>query len=144
MASIYLPVACRECQQIRLQPLRAGQESTCQLCGSTGVVLPSPSYSEGDCPLFERIEEGVRSRRLSRQAAERVLRELRDVTRRAQSPEAVLLEVVDQVPSLHFLVPGLQLEGEAAPKRALLTRAAGMLLTIVAARLRQLESNASG
>jgi hypothetical protein len=100
-------------------------------------VLPSPTYAEADVSLFERIEESVHAANISRGTAERVAWELRDVTRRNEAPEALLLRVADFLPTIQFLIPVLHLKPGAALERPVLTRATGMLLTIANARLRE-------
>jgi hypothetical protein len=107
------------------------------------VFLPGESYVESDVPLFERIEDAIRPLVISRRTAERVVTDLRDVALRAEAPEAILLRIVDFLPSLHFLIPALYLQPSLVLERSMLTRATGMVRTIVSTRLRELESRAS-
>ena len=79
---------------------------------------------------------------MSRRTAERVVAELRDVALRLEAPESVLLRVVDFLPTLHFLIPALYLQQTVALEKVLVVRACGMLLTIVTARLRDLDARA--
>lgn len=140
MSAAYLPVLCTPCARVNLQSVQPGQVPTCRTCGAESVVLPGAVYGEADVSLFERIETSVRSLQISRGVAERVMLELRDVALRANAPESVLLNVVDHLPTLHFLIPALHVEPTLAPERQLLTRATGMVLTIISARLRELAS----
>jgi hypothetical protein len=92
---------------------------------------------ETDVPLFERIEACVHDADISRGVAERVVWELRYAPRRSDAPESALLPVVQLLPSLRFLTPGLH--ADTAPALELqqaVTRATGMLLAIASARLR--------
>jgi hypothetical protein len=125
---------------VNLQNVRPGQVPSCRTCGTESVVLPGAIYGEADVSLFERIETSVRSLQVSRGVAERVMLELRDVALRANAPESVLLNVVDHLPTLHFLIPALHVEPTLPPERRVLTRATGMVLTIISARLRELAS----
>jgi hypothetical protein len=139
LAATYLPVLCGACAKIQLQCVQPGQMPSCRTCGGLTSILPGESYAESDVPLFERIETAVRPLIISRRTGERVVAELRDVALRADAPESILLRVVDFLPTLHFLIPALYLQPTPALERALLGRATGMLLTIIAARLRDLE-----
>jgi hypothetical protein len=139
VAASYLPVICAACAKIQLQSMQPGQTPSCRTCGGITSVLPGERYAESDTALFERIETAVRPLVISRRTAERVVAELRDVALRAGAPEAILLRVVDFLPTLHFLIPALYLQPTPALERALLGRAAGMLQTIIAARLRGSE-----
>jgi hypothetical protein len=111
--------------------------TTCRSCGGVASVLPGEAYREEDVPLFERIEVATRSVVVSRRQAGWIVQELTGITTRTERPEAVLLRVVDVVPSLHFLVPALQLFKPS--ERVPLVRASGMILSIFAARLRRLD-----
>jgi hypothetical protein len=139
VAAAYLPVFCEACARIHLQAVHAGQTPTCRVCGASASVLPGETYAESDVALFERIEAAVHPVVLSRRSGERVVAELRDVALRADAPESVLLRVVDFLPTLHFLIPALYLQPTPDLERVMMTRASGMLLTIVTARLRGLE-----
>lgn len=140
MASSFLPVQCRSCSKLELALARPGQVPSCRKCGEPVVFLPGASYLETDIPLFERIEDAIRPLIISRRNAERVVAELRNVALRAEAPESALLRVVDLLPSLHFLIPSLYLQPALAVERSKLGRAAGMVLTIMSARLRELEA----
>lgn len=139
MPQAHLPTQCRRCARVRLQPVRPGEATSCRSCGTDSVVLPSPTYAEEDVSLFERIEDSVHASNISQSVAERVVWELSDVPRRNRAPESVLLRVADFVPTIQFLIPVLHLKSTLALERHLLTRATGMLFTIVSARLRRLE-----
>lgn len=136
-ATRFLPVRCEFCSATYLGPVGPDQVPTCRSCGGAASVLPGEAYREDDVPLFERIEVATRSVAISRREAERIIAELTGITTRSERPEAVLLRVVDFLPTLHFLVPALQLFKPA--ERVPLLRAAGMILSIVTGRLRQLE-----
>ena len=142
----YLPVWCAACGRAQLQCLPPGNVSNCRTCGVPTSVLPGQTYVEGDVALFERIQAAVLATPLGRRTAERVEKELRDVAIRGDAPEVVLLHVLDHLPGLHFLLPALQLQPSPALERALLLRAAGMLLTIVMAHANhaQLRSARAG
>jgi len=58
-----------------------------------------------------------------------------DVELRARAPDSVLLRVLDQLPQLHFLLPSLYGVKAMPFDRAALTRAIGMLRTMIATRL---------
>lgn len=139
VAATYLPVQCASCAKIALLAAQPGQIPTCRTCGGPTAILPGESYAEGDIQLFERIEAAVRPLVISRRTAERIVAELRDIALRAEVPEAILLRVVDFLPSLHFLIPALYLQPTLAQERALLGRATGMVQTIINARLRDLD-----
>jgi hypothetical protein len=119
--------------------VQPGQIPTCRTCGGPTAILPGESYAESDTQLFERIEAAIRPVVISRRTAERIVSELRDVVLRGEAPEAILLRVVDFLPSLHFLIPALYLQPTLAQERALLSRATGMVQTIINARLRELN-----
>lgn len=136
-ASRFLPVQCASCAATYLTPVGVQRVTSCRNCGDVASVLPGEAYSEQDVPLFERIEAATRSVVVSRRQAERIVEELTGITTRSERPEAVLLRLVDFVPSLHFLVPALQLFKPS--ERVPLLRAAGMLHSIFAARVRRLE-----
>jgi hypothetical protein len=136
-ASRFLPVQCVSCAATYLTPVGVQHVTTCRNCGDVASVLPGEAYGEQDVPLFERVEAATRSVVVSRRQAERIVEELTGITTRSERPEAVLLRVVDFVPSLHFLMPALQLFKPS--ERVPLLRAAGMLRSIFAARLRRLE-----
>jgi hypothetical protein len=142
----YLPVWCGACGRAQLQRVPPGDVSNCRTCGGPTSVLPGQTYGEGDVALFERIQAAVLATPLGRRTAERVEKELRDVAVRGDSPEAVLLHVLDHLPGLHFLLPALQLQPSPVLERALLVRASGMLLTIVVAQAKhaQLRSARTG
>ena len=143
MASPYLPVQCEACGKVQLVAAQVGQVPSCRSCGAKTAFLPGESYGESEVALFERIEEAIRPLVISRRTAERVVAELRDVALRAEAPEAILLRIVDFLPSLHFLIPALYLQPSLVLERSMLARATGMVRTIVATRLRELESRAS-
>lgn len=117
---------------------------SCRNCGAASTVLPGASYEEADVALFDRIEEAVRTPQVTRNVAQRVLGELRDVALRSETAESVLLRVVDLIPTLQFLIPALHRGRTPPPPRQSLTVATGMLTTIVGARLRQLEEEPAG
>jgi hypothetical protein len=141
--SPYLPVQCAACGKTQLAASQVGEVPSCRNCGAPTAFVPGESYTEADVPLFERIEAAIHPVPLSRRTAERVVTELRDVALRAEAPEAILLRIVDFLPSLHFLIPALYLQPSLLLERSMLARAAGMVRTIVSTRLRGLESRAS-
>lgn len=145
MANVYLPVQCGSCEKVQLLAARVGAVPSCRSCGGDTAVLPGQSYVAEDEALFTRIEGAIEPVALKRRSAEQIVATLRGVALRGESPEKALLAVVDHLPSLHFLLPALTLDPGAARavQRSTLGRAAGMVLTIVAARLRRLESLAS-
>lgn len=143
MTSPYLPAQCGTCGKIQLVPSHVGEVPSCRGCGAQAAFLPGESYAESDVQLFERIEAAIRPLVISRRTAERVVAELRDVALRAEAPEAILLRIVDFLPSLHFLIPALYLQPSLVLERTMLARATGMVRTIVSTRLRELESRAS-
>jgi hypothetical protein len=143
MTRPYLPVQCSTCGKVQLVACEAGQVPSCRGCSAPTAFLPGESYGETDVALFDRIEDAIRPLPLSRRTAERVVTELRDVALRTEAPEAILLRIVDFLPSLHFLIPALYLQPSMALERSMLARATGMVRTIVSTRLRELESRAS-
>jgi hypothetical protein len=136
----WLPISCARCARVQLQLVQPGDVPTCRSCGAYSTVFPGATYLESDVPLFDRIEAAIRPLNISRGVAERVLQELRDVARRTNAPESVFLQIVDFLPPLHFLIPALRLEQPGPRERQVLTRATGMVLTIVSSRLRALET----
>src|SRR5689334_5697374 len=140
MDTAYLPISCRCCTRVQLQAVAPGQVPTCHSCGAPCTVLPGATFAEADRPLFERIEQSVRRLHISRRSAEQVAWELRDVGKRSAAPEAVLLRVIDLLPTLDFLLPVLRWESVPGVDQQELTRATCMLATIVSARLRDLEA----
>jgi hypothetical protein len=121
--------------------MQVGVEASCRSCGEPTLVVPGETYREDDVVLFDRIEEAVSSHRLTRQAARQLVAELGHVTHRVERPVAVLLRAMELLPNLHFLIPALNLENREPLDRPAPSRAAGMLHTIVSARLRDLEAN---
>lgn len=140
LSPAYLPVSCQACQQLHLEPVQPGQTPSCRDCGKAASILPGPTYVEGDVPLFERVAGAVPQGALTRRTCQQLVAELRDAFLRT-APESVLLRVVDSLPSLHFLLPALYLQPTRALDRVMMTRAGGMVLTIVTARLRELEGS---
>jgi hypothetical protein len=137
--AVYLPVLCEACGQMHLQAVQAGEAPSCRGCGGQACILPGQTYSESDVQLFGRIVTSLASVAISRRAGEEIVAELRNVALRTKPPESVLLRVVDFLPTLHFLLPALRLEPTTDLARAMMTRASGMVLSIVTARLRELE-----
>jgi hypothetical protein len=90
--------------------------------------------------LFERIAAVVSSDLVSERVARRIVAELRTTQAGADGQQRVLLRIVDDLPGLEFLVPALSFRPTTLADRAQMVRASGMLLTIVSARARQLES----
>jgi len=99
--------------------------------------VPSESYGARDVPLFERIEGAFRQAELSRRDLMVTLASTGDVGLRVRALDSVLLRVLDQLPQLHFLLPSLYGVKAMPFDRAGLTRAIGMLRTMVAARLEE-------
>lgn len=140
VSAAYLPVFCRACQKLQLKPVAPGQTPSCSNCDEPASVLPGETYIESDVPLFDRVVTAIEHVTLSRRTCEQVAAELRNVALRT-APETVLLRVVDFLPSLHFLLPALYLQPTRQLDRVMMTRAGGMVLTIVMARLRELEGS---
>jgi hypothetical protein len=69
--------------------------------------------------------------------------ELRDARGRSEALGAILLRITDDLPGLRFLLPPLYLKGTTSAQHLLMTRAVGMLLTLVGARLRSLEAGSA-
>jgi hypothetical protein len=90
--------------------------------------------------LFERIAAVVSSDLVSERVARRIVAELRTTQAGADGQQRVLLRIVDDLPGLEFLVPALSFRPTTLADRAQMVRASGMLLAIVSARARQLES----
>jgi hypothetical protein len=144
MPAAHLPILCGRCSRVYLQPVEAGQVPSCRTCGAASAVLPGATYEESDVELFDRIEASVRSLQVSRNVAQRAVRELRDVALRTEAPESVLLRVIDLMPTLQFLIPALHRGRTPPPPRQRLAVATGMLTIIVDARLRELEASPTG
>ena len=102
-------------------------------------MLPSASYEAGDVPAFDRIDAAVRADLRAIGVGYRIASDLRHATASQQTPIEVLLRLVDDLPSLSFLLPPLAVRPPTATQTVALTRATSMLATIVAARVRQLE-----
>jgi hypothetical protein len=140
----YLPVLCSACLRTYLLPAASGTELSCRECGGTASVVPGETYGEGDIPLFERVSAAVDSGLRSAQAARQIVAELRDARHRSDPPEANLLRVVDELPGLGFLIPALYAKRITPAHRVQIARGLGMVLTLVAARLRCFEAGSTG
>ncbi len=138
-AAAYVPVSCSECTSLHLQLVEAGAPVSCAGCGGPALVLPGATYEPSDVDLFERIDAAVRFDLKSAGAGYRLASDLRHPTSRAETPAEILLRLVDELPSLSFLLPPLCVKPPSPAQTAEMTRATGMLPTIVVARMRQLE-----
>jgi hypothetical protein len=143
-SEVYLPVLCSACLRTYLLPAASGTELSCRECGGTASVVPGETYGEGDIPLFERVSAAVDSGLRTARAARQIVTELRDARHRSDSLEAILLRVADELPGLGFLIPGLYSKRITPAQRAQMARALGMVLTLVAARLRCFEAGSTG
>lgn len=103
-------------------------------------MVPGETYGEGDVPLFERVASAVDSDLGSARAARNIVTELRYARSRSEPPEAILLRVTDDLPSLRFLVPAFCSRRTTPAHRVQMARAVGMLVTIVGARMRGFET----
>jgi hypothetical protein len=140
---VYVPVLCSSCLRSHLLPAASGEGLTCRECGGAASVVPSETYGEDDILLFERVSAAVHSD-LTARAAQDIVAELRDGRGRSESLAAILLRVVDDLPGLRFLIPALYPPRFRHVHRLQMARAMGMVLTLVAARLRRFEAGSSG
>jgi len=102
-------------------------------------VVPGERYAEEDLPLFERLASSLATDLVTARLTRKIAAELRDARARHETPETTLLRVTDDLPGLRFLIPALGLERTTNAHRAQMARAIGMVLSMVAARLRVLE-----
>jgi hypothetical protein len=138
-ASSYVPVSCGLCAGHYLQPVTSGVVPSCRSCGAPAAVLPGATYTEADVATFDRIEAAVRLDLKSARAGYRLLAELRHATSAAEDPESIMLRVVDELPSLSFLLPALCLKPATRQARTALVRSTGMIMTLLEARSQKLE-----
>jgi hypothetical protein len=103
-------------------------------------VLPGALYTSEDEKLFERIASAVASDLVSERVARRIVTELGSIPSQADAVQMLLLRIIDELPGLDFLIPELHFRPTTAAHRAQMAKAMGMLLTLVSARARQLES----
>ena len=138
-SQVYLPVLCSSCLRSYLLPAASGDELSCRECGGTASVVPGEIYGEGDIPLFERVSAAV-GPELTPRAAEKIVADLRDARGRSAPLEASLLRVSDDLPGLRFLIPSLHAKQIRPVHRMQMARGMVMVLALVSARLRRLES----
>jgi len=142
-AASYVPVSCGVCSGHYLQPVATGVVPSCRSCGGAAAVLPGATYSEADVAVFDRIEAAVRIDLTSARAGRRLLAELRHARSAAEDPQTILLRVVDDLPTLSFLLPALCLRPTTRQDRVALARNTAMMMTILEARSRKLELRAA-
>lgn len=138
-ASSYVPVSCGVCCGHYLQPVSSGMVPSCRGCGAPAAVLPGATYTEADVEVFDRIEAAVRFDLKSARVGYRLMAELRHATSAAENPESIILRVVDELPTLNFLLPALCLKPTTRQARMALVRSTGMLMTLLEARSQKLE-----
>jgi hypothetical protein len=136
-----LPVLCSSCLRSCLRPATSAEELFCRKCGGPVNVVPGETYGEGDIPLFERVSAAVESHLRTARAAEKIVAELRDARRRSDPLETTLLRVTDDLPGMEFLIPTLYSKRITPAHRTQMARGLGMVLTLVAARLRCFEAD---
>jgi predicted transporter len=136
-----VPLHCEGCDKTSLQPIDPGIAATCPVCGALGSILPGELYSESDVASFERLVALVKAAQLSARHVRHVIAELTKVSAGATSPELALLQAVELIPGLHFLLSALCLDRASGAFDAVkLKRASGMLLVTVSAQLRRIEA----
>jgi hypothetical protein len=135
----YVPVQCSACRDQHLQLVAPGAVPHCRSCGAPAVVLPGAAYPAADVNVFDRIDAAVRSDLKSARMGRRLAAELAQAASTFQTPASTLLRVVDDLPTLSFLLPAVGVKPKADAERLLVARSLGMLLTIVRGRTRQLE-----
>jgi hypothetical protein len=140
-SDVYLPVLCSSCLGSCLLPAASAEELFCRKCGGAANVVPGETYGEGDVPLFERVSAAVESHLRTARAARKIVAEVRDARPRTYPPEAILLRVTDELPGLEFLIPTLHSKRITPAHRIQMARGLGMVLTLVAARLRCFEAD---
>jgi hypothetical protein len=138
-AMAYVPVQCSACEAHHLQLVEPGAVPNCRSCGRPASVLPGATYSAGDVELFDRVDAAVRADLKWARSGQRLAAELLRTASTSESPESILLRMIDDLPGLRFLLPALSVRPTGREHRSMLARSLGMLLTIVAARTRQLE-----
>lgn len=122
-----------------LQPATSDGRPICRKCGAVASVLPGPLYNTDDESLFDQVAAAVGSNLSSERIGQRIVAELRNAEARTDAVQRVMLRVVDDLPALGFLVPALSFRPTTVARHQYMLRASGILLTIVTARVRQLE-----
>lgn len=128
---VHVPRACVHCDRVWLASTEDQPPvSACPECGRPADVVPGQSYQAADSELFQRIEQAMHSRRLSPSVGHRLSASLSDAYTRAHRPARLLASLIEAIPELQFV----QSELSRYPDR--MTRALGMVLIVLSARLR--------
>lgn len=130
----YLPTACLACNRTWLAPPIFGRPATCQFCQGPAAVVPGESYRADDIPLFDKIESAIFAAQPPEQISQRLWDTLSNVSERSRRPEMLVRAVVDAIPGLQFLIDAF------ANDTAQLGRGVGIILVVLNARLRTIES----
>jgi len=137
----YVPLHCEGCDQTSLQPIEPGIAAVCSVCGARGSILPGEIYTEADVVAFEHLAALVKAARLNARNVRHVIAELTKASAGAAAPELPLLQVLELIPGLHFLLSTLCLDRASGGYDATkLRRTGGMLLVTVSAQLRRIEA----
>lgn len=107
-------------------------------------MVPGESYGDGDVPLFERVAAAVDSELVTGRVPQKIMAELRKGRAGSEAPDAILLRIADDLPGLRFLIPALYPRRTTPADRQQMTRAMGILLALVGARLHRLEGGTPG
>lgn len=124
----YLAVICLECQRASLAPDHDSESLACATCGAGALQVPGAKFVAKDLPLFSQLERIVYDAKLSHSEATLIAAELESVGLRWEPPDMVLRHISTRL-------NGLQAAYDARQDYSRLLLIAGMLLTIVCARM---------
>lgn len=125
---LFSAAVCSECQRASLVPDDDPEANACARCGGTNLAIPGAKFVQADVPIFEQLERIVHDARLSKSEATLIAGELESVGLRWEPPELVLQ-------SLSQRLDGLQAVFDPKQEYSRLLLIAGMLLTVVCARM---------
>lgn len=125
----YLPVYCESCAHASLSSAAAEAPQICSFCEGSARVVPGPIYGDGDWLAFAEIDGAVFDSAIDGVQASALAAELQELLNQQLEPEAIVLQMIQRVPSLAPIRPALI---NALP------RGLRMLMTLLLARSRDL------
>jgi hypothetical protein len=125
---LYSAAVCCECQHAALVPDDEPEANFCARCGASNLTIPGAKFVQADVPVFEQLERIVHEAQLSKSEATLIAGELESVGLRWEPPDLVLQH-------LSLRLTGLQAIYDPKQEYSRLLLLAGMLLTIVCARM---------